>query len=325
MTSTENIKQFGSTLRRCGLVFTAAVCVGATFSASAAGRQQTSFTSAEEAVTALVTALKSDDIASLKSIFGPKSDELVSSGDPVEDDAGREKFVGMYEQKNRLEVVADKATLYVGEEDWPFAIPVVKVGEQWRFDTVAGQDELLARRIGRNELSVIQVCLAYVDAQREYALQDRNGDGLLAYARKFKSTPGSFDGLYWETKEGDALSPLGPQVAAAQAEGYAASQSGKPLPFHGYHFRILEAQGPNAAGGAYEYVANGEMLGGFALVAYPATYGNSGVMTFIVNHDGVVYQKDLGKKTGKIARAMKAFDTDGTWTKVADEHLALVE
>lgn len=213
-------------------------------------------------------------------------------------------------------VGTDKTVLYVGKEDWPFPIPLVKKQGSWRFDTNEGRQELLARRIGRNELSVIQVCLTYVDAQREYALKDRDGDGLLAYAQKFASSPGKKDGLYWEAKEGDEQSPLGPLFAAAQKLGYTAKKpAGKPLPYHGYYYRILKAQGKNAPGGAYDYVVKGKMIGGFALVAYPAQYGSSGIMTFIVNHEGVVYQKNLGQDTEKTAQAMKLFDPDRTWKK----------
>jgi hypothetical protein len=224
----------------------------------------------------------------------------------------------MYEQKNILEREgSDKVVLHVGNEDWPFPIPVVKKDKRWRFDTEEGREEVLARRIGRNELNVIQVCLAIVDAQREYALKDRDGDGLLEYARKFASDPGKKDGLYWKAGQGDEQSPLGSLVATAQEQGYkGAKKSDKPVPYHGYYYRILQAQGPNATGGAYEYGVNGNMIGGFALVAYPAKYGASGIMTFIVNHDGVVFQKDLGKKTAELVAAMSLFNPDKDWKKV---------
>jgi hypothetical protein len=193
----------------------------------------------------------------------------------------------------------------------------VKKGETWVFDTMAGKEELLNRRIGRNELNTIQTCLAYVDAQREYAMKDRDSDKVREYAQKFWSTPGKKDGLHWETKEGDRKSPFGSVAAEAVQAGYKPKKPGdKPSPYHGYYFKILKAQGKNAPGGAYDYVIRGKMIGGFALVAYPAEYGASGVMTFIVNHDGVVYQKDLGKETGKIAGAMTKYDPDQTWKKV---------
>jgi hypothetical protein len=197
---------------------------------------------------------------------------------------------------------------------------MVKKGETWVFDTKAGNEELLNRRIGRNELNTIQTCLAMVDAQREYAMKDRDSDKLLEYAQKFWSTPGKKDGLYWEAKEGEAQSPLGALAARAVGEGYASRKPGdKPMPYHGYFYRILKAQGKNAPGGAYDYVVKGKMIGGFALVAFPAEYGASGIMTFIVNHDGVVYQKDLGKETGKIAKAMTKFDPDKTWKKAEEQ------
>jgi hypothetical protein len=281
---------------------------------------QKTFSSPEKAVEAMVDAVKVDDIQLLLAIFGPGSRHIILSGDPVEDKKGREWFVKHYEEKNRLEEAAGKVTLHVGSDEWPFPIPIVKAGNGWRFDTGAGEQEILARRIGGNELKAIQVCLAYVDAQREYAMKKaRQGEGLLEYAQKFVSTPGKQDGLYWEAGEGQEQSPIGPLFAAARDQGY----SGKPLgeepePYHGYFYRILTAQGKNAPDGAQDYVVGGKMIGGFALIAYPAHYGASGVMTFIVNHDGVVYQKKLGKDTKKAAQAMKAFDSDKTWTRVPE-------
>ena len=303
--------------RCCRLLLLIAFCsVVILGSAHAAQQKQKSFASPEEAVKTLVDTLKQGDTKALEALFGPGSEALVSSGDPVADKAGREKFTAMYEKKNRLDTgEAGKAVLMLGEEEWPFPIPLAKKDGAWLFDTAQGKDEMLARRIGRNELDVIQVCMAYVDAQREYALADRDGDGILAYAGKFASEPGKKDGLYWETKEGEPPSPLGGLVVAAQAKGYKKSDKEAPAPYRGYFYRILEAQGPDAPGGAYDYIVRGVMAGGFALVAYPAQYGNSGIMTFIVNHDGVVYQKDLGKNTEKTALKMKCFDPDSTWEK----------
>jgi len=193
----------------------------------------------------------------------------------------------------------------------------VKKGDTWLFDAKKGKDEILNRRIGQNELSTIQTMLAIVDAQREYAMKDLDGDGILEYAEKFRSDANKKNGLYWETKEGEEPSPLGELVASARAEGYTkAGAKDNPSPFHGYYFRMLKKQGKHAAGGAFDYVVKGQQIGGFAVVAYPATYGNSGVMTFIVNHEGVVYQKDLGKNTAKTAKDMKTFDPDKTWKKV---------
>ncbi len=287
--------------------------------ASAAAVKQKSFASAEEAVKAIVTAAKSDDNKELLAILGPAGKELISSGDAVADKQRRTQFLKAYDEKNRLTKKGDDVIVLIGKDDWPFPIPVVKKGDSWVFDTEKGKEEILNRRIGENELNAIQVCLAIVDAQREYARKDRDKNGLLEYAQKFKSDPGKKNGLYWESKSGEEQSPLGPFVEQARGQGYQGQQSsGKPPPYHGYQYRILKAQGKNAPGGVYDYVVKGKMIGGFAIVAYPAQYGNSGVMTFIVNHDGVVYQKDLGRNTEKVAQAMSKFDPDASWKKVED-------
>jgi hypothetical protein len=281
----------------------------------AAKAMQKTFASPEEAVKALIDAVKTDNIKELSIIFGLAGKEILSSGDAIEDKAGRERFLKAYETKNAIVKAGDaKAVLQIGEEEWPFPIPVVKKGDKWFFDTKQGKEELINRRIGKNELNTIQVCLAYVDAQREYAGKDRGGDGLFEYAQNFVSTPGKKDGLYWEAKEGEEESPLGDFAARAAREGYKKT-SDKPIPYHGYYFRILKAQGKSAPGGAYDYVINGRMIGGFAMIAYPAQYGVSGVMTFIVNHDGIVYEKDLRRDTAKIAQAINLFDPDETWKK----------
>lgn len=291
------------------------VCLPA--AALAAKGKQKTFASPEEAVQALIAAARSNSDQELADIFGPGSQKIVSSGDPVADRSARERFVTLYEEKNRLEQKG-KGTmvLALGNEDYPFPIPLVQKGERWRFDTKAGKEEIINRRIGRNELSVIETVRAYADAQREYAAKDRDGDDALEFAEKFNSTPGKHDGLYWEAKEGEEQSPLGPLMAQADRQGYALGKSKKPAPFHGYYFRILKAQGPHAEGGAFDYVVKGKMILGFALVAYPAQYGSSGIMSFIVNQNGVVYQKDLGKNTAKIAVKMKRFDPDKSWKKV---------
>jgi hypothetical protein len=282
----------------------------------AAQIKQKTFASPEEAVKALVDAAKSGNQEELMVIFGTAGREVLSSGDTVDDKAVKEQFLKAYETKNTLIKEGDtKAVLQIGAEDWPFPIPLVKKNQQWVFDTKKGKEEMNNRRIGRNELSTIQVCLAYVDAQREYAAKDRDGDGLFEYAQKFVSTPGKKDGLYWEAKPGEEESPLGDFAARAAGEGYKKT-SNKPVPYHGYYFRVLKAQGKNATGGAYDYLVNGRMIGGFGMVAYPAKYGVSGVMTFVVNHDGIVYEKNLGKDTTRIARAMKLFNPDKTWKKV---------
>ena len=310
-------------LKRCGtILMTVMFIVLVVSDLSAENVNQLTFASPEEAVRAMVEALNSNDLKALEAIFGPGSRDLITSGDPVADKSGREQFLKLYDEKKRLEQTADKAVLSIGNEDWPFSIPMVKKDAVWRFDTEEGREEILARRIGRNELSVIQVCLAYVDAQREYVIKDRDTDGLLEYAQKFRSDPGKKNGLYWNVKEGEEQSPLGPLVAAAHEKGYTAKQSGgKPVPYHGYYYRILKAQGKNAPGGAYDYMVNGQMIGGFALVAYPARYVSSGVMTFIVNHDGVVYEKDLSDNTENAGLAMKLFNPDGTWKKVEKKAL----
>jgi hypothetical protein len=299
-------------------IMAAVVLAGFSQSASLAEANQKTFKSPGEAVQALSDAVKGNDEKGLLTIFGPAGKELISSGDEVADQAGRGRFVKAYEEMNKLvNENDDKIILHVGSEDWPFPIPLVKKDEYWFFDTMAGKEEILNRRIGRNELNAIQVCLAYVDAQREYVLKDRDGDRLLEYARKFISSKGKKNGLYWEMKEGEKLSPLGPLVAKAATEGYSGRKPvGKHTPYHGYYYKILKAQGKNAPGGEYDYMVKDNMIGGFALVAYPAEYGNSGVMTFIVNHDGVVYEKDFGKDSEKIAAAMKKFDPDKTWKKV---------
>ena len=297
----------------CALALLVAVMFQGT--ALAAKQKQKTFSTPEAAVEELVKALRDGSEKELLAIFGPGSEPLISSGDKVDDRERREEFVRLYGEANRLEPAGDKKRIvHAGKNDWPFPIPIVKVGESWRFDTKQGKEEILHRRIGENELGAIQTCLAIVDAQREYAAVDRNGDGLLEYAQKFASTKDKTDGLHWEVKPGEKPSPLGPLVAKARGEGYMKGE--KPAPYNGYIFRILTAQGKSAKGGAYSYLVKGKMVGGFAVVAYPATYAVSGVKTFIVNHDGVVYEKDLGPKTIKLAKTMKLYDPDRSWVKV---------
>jgi hypothetical protein len=280
----------------------------ATFAAPA----QKTFASLDEAVNALVAALRAADRKALVEILGQQGTPLVWSGDDVADRAAFQRFTAEYDRAHRLEGGGGKVVLYVGDDDFPFPIPLVPDGPRWLWDTDAGDDELLNRRIGENELATIQVCLAYVDAQREYYSR---GQGLLEYAQRLDSTKGKHDGLYWETRPGEPDSPLGPLVARARAAGYPLPPPRGPAPYHGYFYRILLAQGPDAPGGAYDFVVRGHMIGGFALVAYPASYGASGIMTFIVNQDGVVYQKDLGPKTAQAANAMKTYNPDRTWAE----------
>jgi hypothetical protein len=311
------VYQIGFAVLMAAMLMIASLYQGA-YAADVKQVKQKTFQTPEEAAKALFDAVKADDAKGLLAIFGPAGKEVISSGDEVADKTGRERFVKAYEVMNKLEKETDKkVTLVIGNHEWPFPVPIVKKGETWVFDTMAGKEELLNRRIGRNELNTIQTCLAYVDAQREYALKDRDSDKLLEYAQRFRSTEGKRDGLYWEAKEGEEQSPMGNFAAQAVKEGYGGKKSGdKPNPYHGYYYRILKAQGKNAPGGAYDYLVKGQMIGGFALVAYPAEYGASGIMTFMVNHDGAVYQKDLGKDTARIAGTMTKYDPDKTWKKV---------
>jgi hypothetical protein len=276
---------------------------------------QEQFNSPQEAVDALVGAAKSGDTKAIVAVLGPDGQAIASSGDPVADTNIREKFASAYEAKHTIEMEGDGTqSLIIGNDDWPFPIPLINKGGEWQFDTKAGLDEILRRRIGRNELSAIQVCLAYVQAQNEYASLNPGGLGEHVYALRIVSSPGKKDGLYWPTAEGETPSPLGDLAAKASAEGYKAGQ--KPIPYHGYYYRILTRQGPGAPGGTYDYLVKGKMIGGFALLAYPAEYGNSGIMTFMVNHDGTVFQKDLGPNTTKLARKIESFAPGQTWTKM---------
>jgi len=269
------------------------------------------FATPEQAAAELAIAIRSNNLTQIHSVLGPGSGKVIRSGDPVQDAAGRKRFLEAYETSVKIEPSGDaRVTLMIGSEEFPFPFPLVKTATGWRFDSQAGADEVLNRRIGRNERSAIQVCLAYVDAQREYATKDRDKDGLLEYAQKFVSTPGKRDGLYWDAPEGEAASPLGPLSTRAKEQGYANLE-----PYHGYYYRILTAQGADNPGGAFSYIVRGQMIGGFALVAYPARWGASGVMTFICNHRGVVYEKNLGKDTVAIAERMTRYNPDASWKK----------
>jgi hypothetical protein len=275
---------------------------------------QKSFVSPQQTVAALVAAVQDNNDAKLLAILGPGSEDLISSGDRVADQKGRARFLKAYEEKNSLEQEdKDHAVLLVGGKDYPFPIPIVRQGDAWLFDTQAGMEEILNRRIGRNELYTIEVMHAYTNAQREYACMKRKSGGP-EFAEKFASSEGKKDGLYWEAGQGEEKSPFGPLIARATEEGYAGGlDENPPEPFHGYYFKILKAQGEHADGGAFDYVADGKMVLGFALVAYPAKHGASGIMTFIVNQEGVIFEKDLGEDTAKAAAAMTTFDPDDTW------------
>jgi hypothetical protein len=273
------------------------------------------FASPEEAGNGLLEAAKSGDQNALLGIFGPESKEIIFSGDATEDKATVAAFVTAYGVMHRWRKMPDEAQiLLIGADNFAFPIPLKKNPTgQWYFDTAAGKDEILARRVGRNELAVIDICGALADAQAEYFSQSRGGETAKQYAIKFISDTGKQNGLYWESPQGQPRSPLGPLVAFATDEGYSAKPNSNSS-FHGYNFRMLKGQGSHARGGAKEYVVDGKMVGGFAFVAYPAEYGNSGVMTFIINQDGVLFQKDLGKT--ETAKSMTQFDPDETWSPV---------
>jgi hypothetical protein len=279
------------------------------------------FATPEEAATALVDALRNHDTNALLAVIGPSSRNWLSSGDKVADQNDREKFLAAYDRKNSISKPDDnKAILLVGEDDWPFPAPIIRKGNGWIFDAAAGREEIINRRVGRNELDTIQTLLAIVDAEREYAASDPDGNGYHDYARRFASSKGKKDGLFWPVQPGGTLSPLGPLVAVAAREGYgkkagSSKSSGKPAAYHGYRYRILTAQGKDAPGGAYSYLVRDKMIGGFAIVAYPAKYGVSGVMTFLVSYDGVVYQKNLGKTTETQAIGMQRFNPGPGWSK----------
>jgi len=281
---------------------------------------QRTFSSPDEARLALVNAVQTKDHGALRAIFGPVASEL-EPGDPVEQAEEFEHFARhVAEGVELVKEGESKTILHIGAEKWPFPVPIANRGGVWLFDTEAGREEILSRRIGHNELLTIKTCRAYVDAQREYyAMPEPDGDQIPKYAQRMISTSGKKDGLYWSTRAGTKESPLGPLVAKAKEEGYMQQRKpGEkgPRPFHGYYFRILKQQGPSAPGGRFTYVINGNMVGGHALVAYPARWGVSGVMTFIVNQRGRVYQKNLGPKTAEIARLMKAYNPDLSWKLV---------
>jgi hypothetical protein len=274
---------------------------------------QQSFQSPEDAAAALAAAAKSGETRDFVKVLGRDAADIVESGDIVADADTRQRFLAAYDERHSVVMDGDKkAIVILGKDDFPFPIPLHRTKTGWEFDTAAGRIEILYRRIGRNELDAIQTCLALVDAENEYADKDR-GAGPGVYAQRIVSSPGKKDGLYWPSDSDQ--SPLGELAAEASAEGYKVG-SGEPQPYHGYYYRILTRQGPNAPGGEMDYVVSGKMIGGFALVAYPAEYGNSGAMTFVVNHRGTVYQKDLGELTEATAKRMKSFDPDQTWKKV---------
>ncbi|MFA7291047.1 MAG: DUF2950 domain-containing protein [Rhodocyclaceae bacterium] len=294
-------------------VFVMAAAVLAPPALAAAPKQKT-YASAEAASAALLEAARSGKSATFQAVFGPVAKRL-GSGDPVLAKIERERFIAAYNEKHAVRREGDsRATLVLGNDEWPFPVPLVKVGKHWRFDSAAGEEEIINRRVGRNELYAIQVLMALVDAQRDYASVDRNGDGVREYAPKFASSPDKHDGLYWPTAAGEPASPLGPLVASAVGEGYV-PVGNKPQPYWGYYYRILAEQGGAAKGGAYSYIADDRMIGGFAVVAFPAEYGFSGVKSFIVNHEGVVFEKDLGPESAKQVLGMTQFNPDSGWVE----------
>ena len=303
--------------RKAWLGMLAAMVIAASSVVPAATFEQRHFKSDQDAVDALVDATRSNQTQLLLKILGSDGAKLIYSGDAVADRNARARFVAAYEQAHRIEMEGpDRAVLVVGDEEWPLPIPLVHTGGDWHFDTKAGQQEILDRRVGRNELGVLEVCRAYVQAQREYAsLQMSLGRGR-EYAQHFRSHPGTHDGLYWSVAPGEPASPLGPLVAEAQAAGYAGD--GMPRPYYGYYFRVLRRQGAHAPGGAKDYIIDGHMTDGFALLAYPAEYGDSGVMTFMVNGQGIVFEKNLGPGTAALARAIEQYDPDESWRVPAD-------
>src|SRR5664280_621951 len=309
----------------CSMVFIAALFVMAIFiftwsMPAVAAPSQKLFSTPQDAVKALTEAVVAKDNTALEQIFGPSVREL-RSGDEVQESIEFVEFAEYLAEKNDLIKENDsKVILHIGNENWPFPVPIVKYNDQWFFDTEAGKEEILNRRIGEDELTAILVCRAYVKAQREYVLKDWDGDGIFAYAQKLRSDSGKRNGLFWRSASGETLSPLGELVAQAWHEGYKknrkAFKEAEPSPFHGYYFKILTAQGKNVPGGGYNYITNGNMVGGFAMVAFPSNWGKSGVMTFVVNQQGKVYEKNLGQDTAKIAQKMKLCNPDKTWKPV---------
>jgi hypothetical protein len=301
------------------LLLSAAIFPGAiTFAAST----QKTFPTPQDAADAYLAACAAQDAAALGEILGPGGDELIHSGDDAQDQRRRERFATL--AKESMEVKTDPADLeryviYVGPRGWPLPIPIVKTKDAYRFDTAAGKDEILARRVGRNELDAIAFLRSFVQAQIDYAYSDANGNGMRDYAQTLVSHPGQRDGLYWEPKEGEAPSSVDDFVQTAVAEGYTVPEPGEPFDYHGYRFRLLTQQGKNAPGGARDYIVRGDMIGGFAMIATPLEYGSSGVKTFLVNQDGVVWEKDLGAKTKSYSAGTKAYDPDKTWMESPKE------
>jgi hypothetical protein len=295
----------------------AALCIG-----NVSAQAQEKFKSPDDAVAALVAAARADSSRDLLKVLGVEGRDILFSGDDVADKKTRSDFLIAFDQKHLIVKKGDSAAdLVIGPNDWQLPIPLMQKAGAWQFDTATGRREVLSRRIGRNELNAIQTALAYVDAQNDYASMNPQGLKVDSYAQRIISSPGKKDGLYWPAAANEPQSPLGEAFALATIQGY--RPGADATPYHGYYFKVLTGQGANVPGGAMSYLVKGNLIGGFGLVAYPAEYGNSGVMTFIVNHSGVVFQKDLGTNTARIASRMTAFDPDTTWRKVPDADLAL--
>ncbi len=287
-------------------------------SVSCGAPKRKSYESPEAAVEDFVRVVRNYDLDALLEIFGSDAKRLFVTEDPVADENIRKEFLRLYDQKHEIQPDGESTRiLVVGADAWPMPIPLVRSSAGWTFNTEAGLEEILNRRVGRNELSAIQTCLAIGDAEREYYRLDRDGDDVLEYAKAFRSSPGHQDGLYWPAGEGEPQSPIGELVASAAEEGYEAGDTA----YHGYRYRLVTSQGPAAPGGAYDYVVRGNQIGGFAVIAFPASYGDSGIMTFMLSHDGIVYQKDLGENTGAEAQKMASFNPEG-WEKVSNKDLA---
>jgi hypothetical protein len=278
------------------------------------------FRSPGSAAAALVEAARADDLKEMTEILGSDAKEIISSGDPVADNNAREEFTRRYDKMHRLSYDDQgRVILYVGAENWPLPIPIVKRGDGWAFDSAAGEEEMLYQRVGKNELFTIDVLEELADAQQEYADRERKASGVAQYAQTIFSSPGKKDGLYWPAKEGEPESPIGPLIADATAQGYQRDPSGRPAPFHGYYYKVLTGQGADAPGGVSDYIVDGKMTRGFAFLAYPADYRASGVMTFMIDKAGVVVEKDLGPDTEKLAPTITTFNPDSSWFELQEE------
>jgi hypothetical protein len=304
-------------------IWIAVVCLGTAQATPAdTDRSQRSFVSADEAATAFVAALRAHNEADWRAILGPEADRVIDLGAPFADQEPLQRFVTLYDEKHAIDQKGPgRAELDVGPDDWPLPIPIIESNGRWAFDTKAGAQTIIDRRIGRHELLAIRTLLACVDAQRDYFDRAKQTIGIGVYATRLVSTPGRHDGLYWPVAEGEIESPLGPLIKAPHDGGYPDEPAGdRPIPYEGYYFRVLEAQGPNGDGGAKSYIQSGRMTGGFALIAWPAVFESSGIMTFIVGPDGDVYQEDLGLHTARIAAAMTMFDPDLAWSRIQMTH-----